>query len=90
MQGAGTAFLFVTPVGGPGVMLGSFVQGGVSEADSTGIFPIDNLIHEVALVLSTPTVDAGAPDGGGATMGLYVDGLLKATVPLVVTRGSLS
>jgi hypothetical protein len=82
MQGTGTAFLFATPLGGPGVMLASFVNGGVSEADGVGIFPTDTAIHEVAVVLSSPVIggDAGAPDGGAGSMTLYVDGVAKATI----------
>ncbi|HEY4015855.1 MAG TPA: LamG-like jellyroll fold domain-containing protein [Polyangiaceae bacterium] len=84
MQGNGTAFLFVTPLGGPGVMLASFLNGGLSEADSTVVFPNDALIHEMALVMSSPPSDGGAApvDGGGPTMLLYVDGVLKASAPL--------
>jgi hypothetical protein len=83
MQGTGTTFLFVTPLGGPGVMLATFLNGGLSEADSPLVFPADNTIHDVALVMSWSAGDGGAPmDGGGPSMSLYLDGVLRVSVPL--------
>jgi hypothetical protein len=79
MQGAGTEFLFVTPLGGPGVMLASFVKDGVFEADSNGIFPVDTAIHQFALVMSSPPI--GSDAGGAGSVTLYVDGQVKATLP---------
>jgi Concanavalin A-like lectin/glucanases superfamily len=84
MQGTGTSFLFLTPLGGPGVLLASFLTPGaaVTETDSNGVFPTGTMIHEVAIVLTSPVGDAGAAgDAGGATMSLYLDGTLKVRIP---------
>jgi hypothetical protein len=84
LQGTGTAFLFATPLSGTGFLLSSFVtaNGGLAEADSTGLFPIDAAMHEMAVVVSTPAADAGTTaDGGGPTLTLYLDGVVKGRVP---------
>ena len=87
VQGTGSAFVFLTPISGPGVALFSVNTVGLTEVMSPGFFPQGApgaLPHHFAAV-----IDASAGDAGAPAARLYIDGTLVGSTPLTSVLSGL-
>jgi hypothetical protein len=87
VQGAGSAFVFLSPLSGAGGALFSVNTIGLTEVNAPLFFPAGSVgaqPHHFAAVIDASAGDAGAPSAR-----LYIDGTLVGTTPLTATLSQL-